>query len=144
MRKNVLIILGLILSLGIIGCGKKQQSLEQMQEPISMEALSTMNVATAPSIPEAASGVSAQGPSGQLAALPTSGKPSAQEIQTALKNAKYYAGDIDGKLGPLTKKAIEDFQRANGLQADGKAGPKTWAVLSIYLNPVPVAETKRR
>jgi len=56
-----------------------------------------------------------------------------KEIQTALKNAGLYAGTIDGKTGPRTKKAILDFQKANGLKADGKVGPKTWAALEKYL-----------
>ncbi len=57
----------------------------------------------------------------------------ARQIQTALKNAGFDPGSIDGKIGPKTKKAIKDFQGANGLTADGKVGPKTWAKLSKYL-----------
>ncbi len=56
-----------------------------------------------------------------------------RQIQTALKNAGYDAGAIDGKIGAKTKKAIKDFQTANGLKADGKVGPKTWAKLSVYI-----------
>ena len=57
-----------------------------------------------------------------------------QKFQTNLKNAGYYTAEIDGKMGPLTKKAIRDFQRDNNLQVDGKVGPKTWDKLSQYLN----------
>lgn len=56
-----------------------------------------------------------------------------KQIQTALKNAGYDPGAIDGKLGPRSKKAIKDFQAANGLKADGKVGAKTWAKLSAYV-----------
>lgn len=56
-----------------------------------------------------------------------------RQIQAALKNAGYDPGAIDGKLGPRSKKAIKDFQAANGLKADGKVGPKTWAKLSAYI-----------
>lgn len=56
-----------------------------------------------------------------------------RQIQTALKNAGFDPGPIDGKIGPKTKKAIKDFQAANGLTADGKVGPETWAKLSKYL-----------
>lgn len=56
-----------------------------------------------------------------------------KEIQTALKAANFYTGNIDGKIGPKTKKAIVDFQRAKGLKTDGKVGPKTWAELEKYL-----------
>lgn len=58
-----------------------------------------------------------------------------QEIQTALKNLGLYTGKIDGKLGPGSKRAIEAFQKQNGLKVDGKVGPKTWAALSAHLAP---------
>ena len=57
-----------------------------------------------------------------------------QQIQTALKVAGLYNGNIDGKIGPATKRAIEQFQTQNSLKADGKVGPKTWAALERYLN----------
>ncbi len=56
-----------------------------------------------------------------------------QEIQTALKNLGLYNGKIDGKLGPASKQAIIEFQTQNNLKADGKVGPKTWALLSAHL-----------
>ena len=56
-----------------------------------------------------------------------------RQIQTALKNAGYDPGAIDGKIGAKTKKAIKDFQTANGLKADGKVGARTWAKLSAYI-----------
>ena len=59
-----------------------------------------------------------------------------ENIQIALKNAGLYTGSIDGKIGPKTKKAIEAFQKQNGLTADGKVGPKTWDKLKSYLNKV--------
>lgn len=60
-------------------------------------------------------------------------KPTARRIQTALKNAGYYSGNADGKIGPQTKQAIKEFQRTHGLAVDGKAGAKTWAQLTQYL-----------
>lgn len=56
-----------------------------------------------------------------------------KDIQKALKNAGFYTGTVDGKIGPRTKKAVMEFQKANGLKADGKVGPKTWAALEKYL-----------
>jgi peptidoglycan hydrolase-like protein with peptidoglycan-binding domain len=56
-----------------------------------------------------------------------------RDIQRALKAAGFYAGAIDGKIGPRTKKAVIDFQKANGLKVDGKVGPKTFAALEKYL-----------
>jgi murein L,D-transpeptidase YcbB/YkuD len=59
--------------------------------------------------------------------------PAPLQIQTALKNAGFDPGTPDGKLGRQTRKAIRDFQKANGLTADGKVGPKTWNALAPYL-----------
>jgi len=38
-------------------------------------------------------------------------------------------GGADGSFGPGTDKALRMFQEANGLEPDGKCGPKTWAML---------------
>lgn len=56
-----------------------------------------------------------------------------KDIQRALKAAGFYSGAIDGKIGPKTKKAVEEFQRAKGLKIDGKVGPRTWSELEKYL-----------
>ena len=56
-----------------------------------------------------------------------------KQIQTALKNAGYYNGTIDGKLGKKTRRAVREFQKANKLSPDGKVGKKTWDVLKVYL-----------
>lgn len=58
---------------------------------------------------------------------------SVKQIQTALKNAGFYRGLVDGKMGPKTKEAIRTFQQANGLKADGIAGKRTIAELNGYL-----------
>ena len=55
-------------------------------------------------------------------------------IQQALKRAGYYNGTVDGKIGPATRSAIRDFQSANGLQADGICGKKTWGLLKTHLD----------
>lgn len=60
-----------------------------------------------------------------------------QKVQTALRNAGLYQGNIDGKIGPASKKAITEFQTAHNLKADGKVGPKTWAALEPYLSGAP-------
>lgn len=58
---------------------------------------------------------------------------SVKQIQTALKNAGFYKGVVDGKIGPKTKDAIIAFQKANSLKADGVVGKKTWAKLAQHL-----------
>ncbi|MCX5686982.1 MAG: peptidoglycan-binding domain-containing protein [Candidatus Omnitrophica bacterium] len=55
-----------------------------------------------------------------------------KEIQVCLKNAGFYKGEVDGVKGKGTKRAIKEFQTANGLKSDGKVGPKTWELLSKY------------
>ncbi|MCX5678063.1 MAG: peptidoglycan-binding domain-containing protein [Candidatus Omnitrophica bacterium] len=57
-----------------------------------------------------------------------------RDIQQALKNAGYYNGKIDGVKGKSTRKAIKEFQKANGLKADGVVGRKTWDMLSKHLS----------
>ena len=146
MKKFGFIVLVFAVTIYLFGCGKKQQTLEEMQQPMSMETLSTMST-TAPSSPEAKiearpigeAKVEMESPAvkaAKLEPLPPSGpyKPTVTEIQSALKNAGFYTGTVDGKLGPKTKKAVSEFQKANGLTGDGKVGPKTWNALSRYLN----------
>lgn len=139
MKRFLNVILVVLVVAAIAGCGKKQEA-EEMQ-PITMDSLSTM-----PAVSQAAPDLKAQDAktlstvtpavTKELGALPPAGpyKPAAIEIQTALKNAGYYTGSVDGKIGPKSKKAIAEFQKANGLKDDGKVGPKTWEVLSKYLN----------
>lgn len=59
--------------------------------------------------------------------------PTNKDIQTALKNAGYYTGAIDGKIGPKTKDAIMKFQEEHDLKVDGIAGKGTWELLGEYL-----------
>ncbi|MGD8311532.1 MAG: peptidoglycan-binding domain-containing protein [Gammaproteobacteria bacterium] len=42
------------------------------------------------------------------------------ETQEALLGLGYEIGDIDGIIGPKTRRAIKEFQRAQGLKADGE------------------------
>lgn len=137
--KRAAFVLGLCFSIGITGCGKKQKPLNEIEEPISMEALSkvTLEGETAPGQKGIETPTISQVPELEVLPPPPPYKPTAREIQTALKNAGYYTAAIDGKIGPLSKKAIEGFQKANNLKVDGKVGPKTWEVLSKYLNPQP-------
>lgn len=60
-------------------------------------------------------------------------KLSVRQAQKALSVAGFYKGNVDGKGGPLTQKAVKEFQQANGLKADGVIGPATSEALSRYL-----------
>lgn len=50
-------------------------------------------------------------------------------VQTRLKEMGYNVGGIDGLYGPKTKKAVEQFQKKNGLVVDGIAGYNTLSML---------------
>jgi peptidoglycan hydrolase-like protein with peptidoglycan-binding domain len=56
-----------------------------------------------------------------------------KQLQTALKNAGYDPGAVDGKMGKQTREAIKSFQKANGLSPDGVVGKRTWSLLKEYL-----------
>lgn len=58
---------------------------------------------------------------------------SVSDVQRALKNAGFYKGSVDGKIGQQTKKAVESFQRQHNLTADGIVGRRTWEELKVYL-----------
>jgi len=140
MKKFLIFALVFLMFVVLSGCAKKQEA-EDLQQ-ITLESLSTVSspAQVAPDLktqevnPPAVSATS-NAPAKELP-LPPQGpyKPTDIDIQTALKNAGFYSGSIDGKIGPKSKKAIEDFQSANGLKVDGKVGAKTWELLSKYLN----------
>jgi peptidoglycan hydrolase-like protein with peptidoglycan-binding domain len=48
-----------------------------------------------------------------------------RHAQEELQALGYLHGTPDGRFGPITQAAVEDFQRAQGLEVDGKIGPKT-------------------
>jgi lysozyme family protein len=58
------------------------------------------------------------------------------QIQTLLNTFGYKLA-VDGIVGPVTMRAIEDFQKKNGLTVDGIVGPKTLAVLQAGPKPTP-------
>ena len=51
-------------------------------------------------------------------------------LQTTLKGLCYYGGNVDGIFGSGTEAALIAFQRAEGLNADGRYGPKTAVALA--------------
>ena len=123
-----------ILPLAAIGCKSKIKDVTE-----APEAISTAEVA--PATPEPAETVASEAipptAAPEIAKKPAPVAPAKEdrnkEIQAALKNAGFYAGPIDGKIGPKTKEAIREFQKARGLKADGKVGLKTWAELRKHL-----------
>lgn len=53
------------------------------------------------------------------------------KVQSLLNRWGYYAGPIDGYYSGKTFRAVQDFQRKNGLVVDGVVGPRTWAALGL-------------
>ena len=52
-----------------------------------------------------------------------------KDLQSRLSQLGYYKDEIDGQFGAGTKAAVIEFQRVNGLDADGMVGSETKAVL---------------
>ena len=59
-----------------------------------------------------------------------------KDLQSRLKALGYYTDEIDGQFGAMTKTAVIEFQKANGLDADGMAGKETKELLfSVNAKP---------
>ena len=140
---SLVVLIGII-SLIFMGCSKKKEELPmaEMQTQtaastqLNAESLTAQALSKVEAVPQAAALSTKQaeqiaGPA--IGAVVQVTKPTPEQTQTALKNAGYYTGAIDGKLGPRSKKAIEKFQKDNGLVVDGKVGAKTWNKLQAHL-----------
>ena len=53
-----------------------------------------------------------------------------KKVQQRLKKLGYYTGSVDGDYGNGTKTAVKNFQKRNGLTANGKVNKKTLAKLN--------------
>jgi peptidoglycan hydrolase-like protein with peptidoglycan-binding domain len=147
MRKFLVVVfvIGLmIVPLAIFGCKGKVQEADTSNTATTEATVPTEEVVvTQAPVTEPApaqQAVSQEAP--PSAAMPQTAAPAVAatdrlahtpDIQTALKAAGFYTGNVDGKIGPKTKKAVMEFQKTKGLKADGKVGPKTWAELEKYL-----------
>jgi peptidoglycan hydrolase-like protein with peptidoglycan-binding domain len=54
-------------------------------------------------------------------------------LQVALNKAGFPCGKPDGRIGPQTREAVREFQKANGLKGDGVIGLKTLKALLSYV-----------
>lgn len=50
-------------------------------------------------------------------------------IQQRLRDLGYYRGEVDGRIGPITQEAYQQFQRAHSLPADGFITLETFHLL---------------
>ena len=141
---SVILVVVITLPLAIVGCKGK------VEKPQEEQVLESPEMAPAPAATQGRAGTE---PAQQVATdtIPPTASPEIapktaapapilkesrnKDVQKALKNAGFYTGTVDGKIGPKTKKAIVDFQKAKGLKSDGKVGPRTWIELEKYLTP---------
>ena len=56
-------------------------------------------------------------------------------FQSQLQRLGYDPGAADGVFGRSTENAVKEFQRDQGLAADGIVGPRTWAALEAAIAP---------
>jgi len=56
-------------------------------------------------------------------------------LQRRLAGSGFAPGPIDGRYGPLTRRAVMRFQAAQRLRVDGVAGPETLAQLRVSARP---------
>lgn len=61
------------------------------------------------------------------------GEINVKTLQTALRNARFNPGEVDGRLGSKTLFALKEFQAAHGLKPDGIIGRRTINQLLQYL-----------
>ncbi len=59
-----------------------------------------------------------------------------REIQGLLSEWGYYTGAVDGIFGTATRNAVIEFQKNNGLTADGVVGTKTLQTMGITAKDV--------
>ena len=100
----------------VIGQVRWEMSLTPTPEPAAPD--SVMAVTPDPSLPTAEP-VLRSGMTGE----------SVKNLQSRLYTLGYYTAAIDGQYGAATKEAVAEFQRQNGLDADGIVGPETRRIL---------------
>ena len=57
-------------------------------------------------------------------------------VQQALKERSYDTGNADGRMGSLTRRALSNFQRVNGLAVTGTIDSAVIDALSIPKDPI--------
>ena len=67
--------------------------------------------------------------------------PEIKKLQTELSRLGFDPNGIDGKYGNGTFKAVQQFQKANGLQVDGQAGTNTLAAIKKAITGTPANST---
>lgn len=131
MKRSVLLLMGIGLVV-LAGCSttkgtgasleSRVQTLENRLQVLEADVASTSTT-----------GYSGEVLTGKSSSGATADTMTKKQIQEALKNAGYYDGNVDGKIGPKTKAALKGFQQSMGLKVDGIAGRNTKEKLLKYL-----------
>jgi murein L,D-transpeptidase YcbB/YkuD len=142
MKVSVLLVLPFLLT--VTGCASKKETKKEISAlQAQVAALTDEVVRLDQNLQEARGGkaeagapspVAYGGGNGPIYRTPSGFELPAMDIQRALKNAGYYNGTVDGKIGAKTEQAIKAFQKDNGLEADGICGRNTWAKLKAHLS----------
>ena len=114
-----------------------QAALERFQQGNQLQVTGQLNQATAATL--------GLDPNTLLASVAPAAPPppdhllpaSVRALQARLRTLGFYGGPVDGVWGEGTQSAIENFQRARGLQTDGQLGPAT--VTAMGLTPEALA-----
>ena len=114
--------------------GEITNELVRLDQSIQETRASVQNLESRTGGSAAAISTGSAAASGSIYRTPSGFELPSAEIQQALKNAGYYNGNVDGKIGPGTRNAVKAFQRDNGLEADGVVGHRTWVKLKSYLS----------
>ncbi len=109
-----------------------QAALERFQQAHQLQVTGQLNQATAATL-----GVDPNALLATPAAFPTPPPPdrlrqaSVRALQARLGSLGFYSGPVDGVWGAGTETAVQNFQRARGLQPDGLLGPGTVTALGL-------------
>jgi peptidoglycan hydrolase-like protein with peptidoglycan-binding domain len=117
---------------GIWG-GDSEAALQRFQQAHQLQVTGQLNQATAATL--------GLDPNSLLATPATAANPppppdrlqpgSVRTLQARLGSLGFYSGPVDGVWGSATETAIENFQRARGLPADGQLGPATVTAMGL-------------
>lgn len=135
MKKTVFLILVVVCSVNFMGCAtlvssSSFNSLQQRVQNLENKVIALEESDQDTAVMKTKDGASTASSADLQAKASVMTK---KDIQQALKNAGYYAGDVDGKVGSKTTSAIKEFQSDNNLKVDGVAGANTKRKLAEYL-----------
>ena len=109
-----------------------QAALERFQQAHQLQVTGQLNQATAATL-----GIDPSTLLASPAAVPAPPPPdhlrqaSVRALQARLGSLGFYSGPVDGVWGAGTETAVQNFQRARGLQPDGLLGPGTVTALGL-------------